>query len=174
VCICRPSLYKSVKLLFLDEATYWSSNFDTNKFLWRQIFSLKPEIFFDVWPPIIISILALLQHFDTFKSCLGSFYDLCLRLRTTVLPILRIKKRLKMNINWYKLIKLICFVTWNYSTFICACMDLGFQKHYFGHKIEIINLHWKLLLLKKEKEIADFNQVKTQKSVNAHWEFCNG
>ena len=115
-----------------------------------------------------------IKNFDTVKSSLWSFYDLCLRLRTTVLPILRIKKRLKMNINWYKLIKLICFVTWNYSTFICACMNLGFQKHYFGHKIEIINLHWKLLLLKKEKEIADFNQVKTQKSVNAHWEFCNG
>jgi len=25
----------------------------------------------------------------------------------------------------------------------------------------------------EEKEIADFNQVKTQKSLNAHWEFCN-
>ena len=42
-------------------------NFDTNELFWRQTFSLQPDIFFDIWPPIIVSIIALLQHFDTFK-----------------------------------------------------------------------------------------------------------
>ena len=39
-------------------------DYDTNKLFWRQIFSFQPEIFFDIWPPIFLSIIALLQHFD--------------------------------------------------------------------------------------------------------------
>jgi len=49
----------------------WRANdnfdFDTNLLFWRQTFSLRPDIFLDVWPPLIVSALALLQHFDTFK-----------------------------------------------------------------------------------------------------------
>lgn len=67
----QVSQYADTEINCIGRNLAWKNeddfNFDTNKFLWRQIFSLKPEIFFDVWPPIIISILALLQHFDTFK-----------------------------------------------------------------------------------------------------------
>lgn len=40
---------------------------DINYLYWRQIFSLQPDIFFNVWTPFIFSILAFAQNFKGFQ-----------------------------------------------------------------------------------------------------------
>eukprot|EP01083_Nonionella_stella_P018980 52801_1 len=68
---CTELLEPTAGITCIGRNLGWQENdnfdVDTNKLFWRQTFSLSPDIFFDIWPPVIVSLLAFSQHFDTFQ-----------------------------------------------------------------------------------------------------------